>query len=234
MKFPVFLLFAFASQFAYADEAILFIGDSHSVMSFGKSLAQSLGPSVKRYAVSSTTAADWLKRSICSSGKPCEFTYGYSTPAGDFAGPVPSDLGGINSLLASTSAKKVIIALGTNDANQRCRLTPSAGMKPIKALLKRLGSRDCLWVGPPAYKRGPVFDSCGEAYDLFVSRMESVIRAHGCRFIDSRRILDLQTQQPIEADLDDQLHFSYEKGQAWGEAVADEIIRSSSASRPAN
>lgn len=231
----LFLVAALASQLALASQVtdtntvisvnptILLIGDSHSVMAFGKTLARRLG--ANRYAVSSTTASDWLKPRICPEGKPCEFIYGFSTPNGDFNSPVPPDFAGIEGLLTKTSATQVVIALGTNDADQRCHLPANAGMAAVKELMERIGNRNCFWIGPPTYERGPVFKECGKSYDTFISRLKTVVQSHGCQFVDSRKFLDPQTLKPVQADLDDDLHFSERLGHIWGNAAADEILK---------
>lgn len=200
----------------------LLVGDSHTLMTFGASVATNLG-NVDRYAVSSSAASDWLRASICPAGQPCPFTYGYATPDGESSDPVPPSLPGLKTLLAESDAKTVIIALGTNDGDQRCLLPAPQDVQPIAELVALLRGRTCYWVGPPRYRRGPVFDACGERFDSFTSRMAEVITAGGCRFIDSRLILDPSTGQPIEADYPDQLHFSPTVARTWANAVARQI-----------
>jgi hypothetical protein len=203
----------------------LLVGDSHTLMTFGASLASELGPNVERYAVSSSAASDWLRGSICPAGEPCPFTYGYATPAGESIDPVPPSLHGVETLLAETDATTVIIALGTNDGDQRCLLPASQDVQPIAELVALVSSRTCYWVGPPRYRRGPVYDACGERFDTFTSRMAQVITTGGCRFIDSRQILDPSTGRPIEADLGDELHFGARLGHAWATSVARQISK---------
>jgi hypothetical protein len=212
-----------ASINAQANEKLLFIGDSHSVMAFGRSVQERLGPGVRRYAVAASQASDWLNKRICPDAKTCAFTYGYSTPAGDFSGAVPSWMKGIDGLLNVIRPKTVVIALGTNDADQRCHLTTPADLDGVEALLRKISGRKCFWIGPPDYEVGPVHDACGVDYNPFVDRLRDRVVQHGCIFIDSRRFLNPATGQPIQSDLDDQIHFSDSLGRYWGERAAGEI-----------
>lgn len=217
------ILLLATSRPCLAQPKVLFIGDSHSVMQFGHSLVEALGPQVQRYAVAAAAAGDWNKPYICAAGKPCGFIYGYSTPKGDrYNRPVPSDFKGLRGLLRSTQARAVIVALGTNDANQRCHLNPDQRMNDIQKLLATIGSRRCYWVGPPIYKEGPLADQCGPLYEDFVSQMKETIQSH-CTFIDSREIIDPSTSKPIQSDLEDQIHFSPELSVVWAREAAKQI-----------
>jgi hypothetical protein len=199
--------------------SILLIGDSHTVMSFGPALVAAL-PHVQRYAVSASAADNWLNDKICPDPKACPFVYGYATPAGTSDKPVPASFRGFPTLLQKYNPGAVIIALGTNDANQRCR--DKNGMLPVMHLLDMAKGRTCYWVGPPKYTRGPVFEAC-PTIDQFVDRMKIIVESRHCTFIDSREILDPVTKLPIEPNLDDQIHFDAQLGTYWGAQVASRI-----------
>jgi hypothetical protein len=209
---------------AEASEKILLIGDSHTVMDFGATLSDELGHNTKRFAVAGTAANDWLPDKICKNVQTCQFTYGYATPKGSFSGPLRKSFPGISEALKITSAKIVIIALGTNDASQRCNAGYSQRVKPFGDLIDRVGKRKCYWVGPPSYSRGPVFESCHGLYNDFVAELKQVAEAGKCKFIDSREVLDDLTGKPIEADYEDEVHFSARLGQLWARHVAQKIV----------
>ena len=192
-------------------------------MSFGESVAKHLGPKTNRYAISASAALDWLNDPICPDSQNCPFIYGYATPQGEFNQVVPSDFLGIEGLLKKIRARTVVIALGTNDANQRCQMRPEESTKPLIELIHKLNGRRCFWIGPPKYTQGPIFDHCGEKYDIFVDQMKSVITTEGCKFIDSRLIKDPQTGLPIESNSGDLIHFDQRLGQYWGRLVVRRI-----------
>ena len=221
------LLIAFlllSSTSVKAEKKVLMIGDSHSVLSFGKTLATEI-PSTNRYAISSSASSDWLKKKICPITGKCPFVYGYATPEGEFNETLPSSFEGLRPLLRRTKANTVIVALGTNDANQRCQMKPSKGTQPVRELLRSLGGRQCYWVGPPSYRWGPVFESCGENFNKYVDRMKTLIEAHHCKFIDSRLIIDPDTGLPIEANSGDGIHFDEKLGAFWAQQAARVILQ---------
>lgn len=203
---------------------LLFIGDSHSVMDFGKAAQAKLSSAynVKRYAVCSGSAGTFLKAKVCPAGQRCPYVCGHSTPDGTFTKPVPSTYPGVDGMLSKeVPVDTVVIALGTNDGNNFCQ-NPSAGINKMRDLIGRLGGRKCYWIGPPAYGPGnDIWRACGKKYDQFVTQMRTAISALGCRFIDSREIVDPQTGKPIASDRD--IHFSKRLGTIWGQTAAAQI-----------
>ncbi len=222
-KFFLLLFFTVLSQ-ANADDKTLYIGDSHSVMSFGRTIVSALGPGTSRYAVAGSSAPFWLKKNICPAGEHCPFTYGYATPEGEHTGTVPADLPGIDELLIETKASTVVIALGTNDANLHCHSEGPEATQSISDLLGKLGGRRCFWIGPPKYTKGPVFNNCHESYNKYLAKMKNIIEGQHCKFIDSRKIIDPKTGLPIEANAKDKTHFDARLGKIWGRAATEEII----------
>ncbi len=222
----VLLLFLFlpSISLAFRKPTLLIVGDSHSTMDFGSSMAAQLGASfdVKRYAVCSGSAPTFLKDKVCPAGTNCPYRCGYTTPDGTFNKVVPSTFPGVNGMLSKqTPVDMVVIALGTNDGNNSCR-TPSGAIQKMRDLIGRLHGRACFWVGPPAYGPGTeIYRVCGNTYDQFVSLMRTAVSALGCRFIDSREIFDPQTGKPIAADRG--IHFSKRLGTVWGTEAAKSV-----------
>lgn len=194
---------------------VLLVGDSHTVGFFGQELFQSL--SAKRYAVGGTNSSHWLNKAICP-GEKCPFTYGYATPKTDtyLSGRVPKHFPGLAGLIEETNPSRIIIALGTNDA---CGQVSSA-----EKLAKLTQGKNCVWVGPPLFTKGPVIRNCGgskEKYNQFVDRLKAAVTPH-CRFVDSRLIRNANGN-PIEADASDRVHFSKQLGSYWGAKVFEQL-----------
>lgn len=223
MRKFLFLFLFLSTSPLLAKNKILFIGDSHSVLDFGQALAKTI-PHTYRYAVSASASSAWLRDRICPAGEECPYIYGYATPAGEeWNKSVPPDFPGFKLLLRKIKAETVIIALGTNDANQRCHLDLPEGVQPVADLLDLVGNRKCYWVGPPRYDRGPLYETCGENYEKYVEAMKKIIEERRCTFIDSRLILNPETGRPIEANTKDQIHFDVRLGAFWGHEVARKI-----------
>lgn len=210
---------------AHAEGPYLLVGDSHSVMDFGRQLTQSLGgaSSVVRYAVAGASSRTWLNDPVCA-GR-CPYTYGYADPSGPHNGTVPASFPGAASLLRRYPRHAVLVALGTNDANNLCHMAGQAGaMTAVNQLLAQLGSRPCVWVGPPVYRRGSVYAACGANYDRFVNQLATTV-SRRCQFIDSRRILDPRTGAPVQADRGDLVHFQRATAEVWARGAAALISR---------
>jgi len=225
----VILFLAIILSLPAAAADTLLIGDSHTVGFFGQKLFREIDAA--RYAVGGTTASHWAQNEICPDQKKCPFRYGYATPAiPTLKGgtPPPPHMAGLAGSLKETDAKTVVIALGTNDANRSS--CGSGSIDAMVKLVKQVGDRPCYWVGPPQYRQGPLQGSCGKKYDAFVDEMKARI-GDRCVFIDSRKIVDPQTKRPVEADLNDKLHFSQRTGEIWAEAVAAEITKAKKAEK---
>jgi lysophospholipase L1-like esterase len=78
----------------------------------------------------------------------------------------------------------VVITLGANDANVP---HPEVYAQSIENVVRRVGDRECWWIGPPSVKNVP---GPGPSVDMSVV---AVIREHAgsCRFFDSSK-LDLE------------------------------------------
>ena len=77
----------------------------------------------------------------------------------------------------------VVITLGANDANVP---HPEVHARSVENIARRVGDRECWWIGPPSIKNA----SSGPSSEMSVV---SVIRDHAgtCRFFDSSK-LDLE------------------------------------------
>ncbi len=90
----------------------------------------------------------------------------------------------------------VLLTLGANDVFSE---HPAVMAKHVESIVKKIGSRDCVWVGPPLWK--------GD------KGLVDVIRAHAapCRFFDSQHLV-LQRAG-------DGIHPTEKGGEAWAEAL---------------
>ena len=98
-------------------------------------------------------------------------------------------------LIAKYDPDLVLVTLGANDV---FALHPEVLGRHIDGVVKKIGQRDCYWIGPPAWKgdRGLV----------------DVIRAHAspCRFFDSSRLV-------LERRADG-IHPTDKAGRVWADA----------------
>lgn len=218
----------------------LIIGDSHSVGYFGSQLQNKLkkqieqtqqiqsqsaeqtkNPEVIRFAVASSAIQHWNQDSFCEVGKKCPFTKGYVAKADPFStDAVPLKFPTAKKLLQENLDKDLIIALGTNDANNLCRKMDSKSLeKQVFSLLEnRSKKQKCFWVGPVRYDKGPIANNCGENYDKFVDLLKATVEKNSCVYIDSRNIKN-DKQEFLHADYKDQIHFTNVGAKTWADAV---------------
>lgn len=106
----------------------------------------------------------------------------------------------------------VIVTLGANDAHVP---HPEAYARNIESIVRRIGSRECWWIGPPSIAVGKT--RIGRADDA--PSLADVLREHmgGCRFFDSTA-LDLER-------LADRIHPSEHGAAVWAEAFWAELER---------
>jgi hypothetical protein len=111
----------------------------------------------------------------------------------------------LQELVARARPDVVIIALVSNELFVP---NPRARIYAIREIIKRVGARPCLWVGPPSWRpdKGIV----------------AVVRetASPCRFFDS-------AQLPLERQSDG-IHPTLHGGRAWGEAVWQDAFATTS------
>jgi hypothetical protein len=111
----------------------------------------------------------------------------------------------LQELVARARPDVVVIALVSNELFVP---NPRARIYAIREIIKRVGARPCLWIGPPSWRpdKGIV----------------AVVRetASSCRFFDS-------AQLPLERQSDG-IHPTLHGGRAWGEAVWQDAFASTS------
>lgn len=103
--------------------------------------------------------------------------------------------------LASALAKKPDLVLITLGANEIFVPEPSARAKAVRSIVKKIGSRPCVWIAPPPWK--------GQNGILDVIREN----AAPCLFFDS----EAEVEGPIERRKDG-IHPSMEGGKRWADA----------------
>ncbi len=103
--------------------------------------------------------------------------------------------GHLKELMAKHKPDLVLINLGTNEVFVPA---PQALAERISAIVKRIGPRDCIWIGPPTWK--------GD------TGIVNVIREHAapCKFFDSSAL-------PLDR-VGDGIHPSDEGGEQWAVA----------------
>ncbi|MDF2694997.1 MAG: hypothetical protein K0S65_3380, partial [Labilithrix sp.] len=91
----------------------------------------------------------------------------------------------LKDLLRTHDPDIVVITLGANDANVP---HPEAFAHSIENIVRRVGDRECWWIGPPSVKNVPGPGPSGPDMSIV-----AVIREHAgtCRFFDSSK-LDLE------------------------------------------
>ncbi len=106
--------------------------------------------------------------------------------------------GKMNVLVANTQPDLVIINLG---ANEVANIDPAAHAPAIRNIVKAIGTRPCVWVAPPSFRKDTgIFD---------------VIRENSapCRYFDT----DLLVKEPIPRQ-GDKIHPNEKGGAIWAEA----------------
>lgn len=91
----------------------------------------------------------------------------------------------LKDLLRTHDPDIVVITLGANDANVPY---PEAYARNVDNIVRRVGARECWWIGPPSIKNVPGPGPSGADMGIV-----AVLRDHagGCRFFDSSK-LDLE------------------------------------------
>lgn len=220
-----------ACQNSTDADRVVYIGDSHTVGTFGQKLAENLETvldklPVKRYGVIGAASQHWNKKDNSSLRK---LSIGYYCDGeGQVNGKAPKANFPTPSQLFQGSPPMVVIALGTNDLYAKCKVTDKAEqMAAVKELLVQIRSNSkCIWVGPTEQPdAGVIGKKCGQpAIKAFIDNLEQTVRQR-CTYIDSR---DIKAKgKPILPNRSDNLHYSGELANFWADMVATRIKESS-------
>lgn len=176
---------------------VLLLGDSHTVGSYGQSLAKlfkDTGASVTVVANVGANAGNYL-------------------PGGKYAAQVPSRA---SNPLGFDIA---IITLGTNDAAASDNVSPATSADRLKQLADKLPSSNVWYVGPPAFSdtAARTYNSAfaGPGKDLntrAAALLSEAFQRFGSKTIDSRR-----ATQPFVSNRD--IHLGPQGGAAWAQDV---------------
>lgn len=222
--------YSFACQNSTAPDRVIYIGDSHTVGTFGQKLTKNLenvleAAPIKRYGVVGSAAQHWNKKNNSAIRK---LTIGYycdddgqvnnKAPKQDF--PTPSQL-------FQGSQPTVVIALGTNDLNSKCNITDeNEQMAAVKDLLAQVRSKSrCIWVGPTEQPTtGPIGQNCGQPrIKAFIDNLKETV-SQLCTYIDSREIK--YNGKAILPNRNDKLHYDGALANHWADSVAAKIRES--------
>jgi len=116
----------------------------------------------------------------------------------------------IPTLMKRYNPDLVLLTLGANDVfNDH----PEYMVKHIESIVKKIGKRDCVWIGPPLWKSD--------------KGLVEVIRAHAapCRFYDSQHL--------VLARAGDGIHPTEKGGEVWADAFWP-FFKGETASEPKN
>ncbi|MCB0348344.1 MAG: hypothetical protein KDD37_05885 [Bdellovibrionales bacterium] len=193
---------------ANAKERVLYIGDSHTVGSFGTKLEDLLNQSFDTEAVGSCGAiARTYLRSLSTK---CGFRHSRKNPshikdirAKEYATPNIDDL-------VSETPDKILIALGTNYLNSG----EAAIKKDVADILAKLpADSPCVWLGAP--------DIQSVQNKAKIDKVNSVLRSAlektTCQFIDLKSLV---SYPPSGGD---GMHFSAKDGRQLAERVSPKI-----------
>lgn len=219
-----------ACQDSTSADRVIYIGDSHTVGTFGQRLEKNLEPvlgksPVKRYGVVGAAAQHWNKKDNSTIRK---LNIGYYCDGdGQVNGKAPKKDFPTLSQLFQGAEPTVVIALGTNDLYSKCNVTDKTEqMVAVKELLAQLRSKSkCLWVGPTEQPAaGVIAKKCGQPrIKTFIDNLKETVRER-CTYIDSREIK--AKGKAILPNRSDNLHYSGVLADHWADAVAVKIKES--------
>ena len=218
-----------ACQNSTSADRVIYIGDSHTVGTFGQRLEKNLETvlgkvPVKRYGVVGSAAQHWNQKDNSTIRK---LSIGYYCDGDGLVNgkaqkdfPTPSQL-------FQGAEPTVVIALGTNDLYSKCNVSDKTEqMAAVKELLAQLRAKSkCLWVGPTEQPAtGVIAKKCGQPrIKTFIDNLKETVRAR-CTYIDSREIKS--KGKAILPNRSDNLHYSGELANHWADSVAVKIQES--------
>lgn len=175
-------LIAALVQSSHAAERVIFIGDSHSVQTFGQTLDELLRKRAGQNNVS-TFASCGSSPSWWFNAKPTPCGYFERTPEGGTKRAKTHPTPVLSRLLESAQPTTVVVALGANLV--KAPYDYSTRTSRELALLIQNTKTDgmpvrCIWVGPPHGRNKPE-----PGFSEFYKVLEAAV-SPPCRFIDSR------------------------------------------------
>lgn len=217
----------FACDNSSSASRVIYIGDSHTVGSFGQRLAKNLETvleksPVKRYGVIGAAAGHWNKKDNSTIRK-LKIGY-YCDGDGQVNGQAPKADFPTVSQLVQGAAPTTVIALGTNDVHAKCKVSDKAEqMASVKELLSQIRPNSkCIWVGPTEQPTdGPIGKNCGPAkIKVFVDNLKETV-SQRCAYIDSREIK--RNGKAILPNRSDKLHYEGDLAEYWANAVSVKV-----------
>jgi hypothetical protein len=192
---------------------ILFIGDSHTVGTFGKQFSKELTGifrgQVTRYGITGSAVVHWMgaswpstfvneciKSEVGTDGK--EVVLKSSYHPGEC---VPANFPHYDQLLQD-NFDAVVIALGTNDIMNYCSQTPAqqaTAMDKVRRMpeIAKQKAKTCIWVGPPPFRKvaanetkSVIEKGCRGDENLYktaVDMLKAEVENSCCIYVDSRQ-----------------------------------------------
>lgn len=197
---------SFSSSFGQESQRILYIGDSHTVGTFGAQFAKELACAfcgqVTRYGITGSAVFHWMgaswpptfangcMKSVVSTNGNEAILKSSSKKRGDC---VTANFPHFDKLLQD-NFDAVVIALGTNDVVGYCPQTPAqqaTAMGMVKQMIEtaKRQAKTCVWVGPPHFeKNSSVIRACKsqDRYDWAINMLRQEVEKNCCIYVDSR------------------------------------------------
>ena len=193
----------------HVQERLLFIGDSHSVGIFGRSLTELLQKNFPRIAITAVASCGseprwWLEGKATTCGLLRHEANGNEEKV--LKGNTPK----LNELLSASKPKITIVALGSNlvlmSEEDRKIYT-----EKMMAMVEKKGGQ-CIWISAPDSRKFKTSD-IDDVYML----LKKLSKSHHCKLIDSRKY----TKYPSSGG--DGLHYGGQEGALiatqWAEKV---------------
>ncbi|AZZ35306.1 hypothetical protein CIK05_00310 [Bdellovibrio sp. qaytius] len=218
---------SYACQNSTSADRLIYIGDSHTVGTFGQQLTKNLekvtdSKPIKRYGVVGSAAGHWNKKDNSSIRK-LKIGY-YCDGDGQVNGKAPKADFPTPTQLFQGAEPMVVIALGTNDVNSKCNVSDKTEqMAAVKELISQVRPNSkCIWVGPTEQPNdGPIAKNCGQTkIKAFVDNLKQTVSSR-CIYIDSREIK--LNGKPILPNRSDKLHYDGDLAEHWANAVSLKI-----------
>ncbi len=163
----------------HGQQNILFIGDSHSVGVFGRTLTALLEASqpdshVTTVASCGSSPRWWLK------GNPTACGFWRRNADGSEVDDLKNTTPMLDDLINTVKPQLVIVALGSN----LVRLSEAERTIDTETMMNKVTEKatQCIWIGPPDARKF----SAAAINDVYVL-LEKLANQYGCRLVDSRK-----------------------------------------------